>query len=196
MSNLHHSKTIWYKLVAVLWEINCTLSISCRHWETCGIPGRYDLWVGLYRLCLYALCNNWECCIPQQCLIKYSLCPWGFLLSSSGTLSCDSWYFATNQKFISFLEVFCVSLCSTCDKNILCLQKKEQVCLCQRMAWANAPRHTFFSCMWHRTLINRKVIWNMEILSLKLCFLEHRNSLEMLFVMVGNIFFLITVSYV
>lgn len=36
----------------------------------------------------------------------------------------------------------------------------------------------------------------MEILWLKLCFLEHRNSLKMLFVMVGNIFFLITGSYV
>lgn len=116
-------------------------------------------WIGLYWFCFYALCKNWECCIPQWCLIKCSQCPWGFLLSS-GTLRCDFWFLVTNHKFVSFLEVFCVSHCSTCGKNVLWtfLAKKEHVHLWQRMAWPNAPSHIFFSCMWHRTFINREVI--------------------------------------
>lgn len=112
-----------------IWEINCKLSICCRHWETCGIPeDMTDYW-----LCLYALCRNWECCVPQW-LIKYSECPWSFLLSSSGILSWDFWSFDTNHKFVTFLKVFCVSQCSTRDKNVLwtLLSKKRNMFACGR----------------------------------------------------------------
>lgn len=132
MSNLHHYKTeyntMWYALC--IWEINCKLSICCRHWEICGISGRYNLWIWVHWLCLYALYKNWEFCIPQWWWIKYSPCPWGFLLFSSGTLSCDFWSFVTNHKFVSFLEVFCLSDCSTHDKNVLwTLLAKKGTCL-------------------------------------------------------------------